>query len=575
MPQQDLGKRPWYKHWPKGVPKMIDIPKIGLSDILRKTTQKSPDNRAVIFLDSVITYRELDEKVDRLATAFTNLGIKQGDVVAIMLPNSPQFVTVFYACQRVGIITTAINPTYKPLEVKHQLNDSRAKALVVLDSVYESPGKILDETGVKYLIGTNIVDMVKLSTIKRVLGKLLKKIPTGKMPANTLKFTDLLKAPPHPPKITINPSDDIAILQYTGGTTGTPKGAMLTARNIVGNALAGKAWIGEIIFPNEGGYVGILPLFHIFALTCVCNIAVATGSFQLLFPKPPDNMLEWAAQIEKWGKDTKLVMPGVAALFNKINNTKGIEKFDISSLMISLSGAGPLPREVQLTFENKFNTLVVEGYGLTESSPITHANPYPKESKESRIIGSIGLPISNTDMKIMDLETGTKEMSYGPEGIGELCVKGPQIMKGYYNRPEETAQTIRDNWLYTGDIAYMNSEGWTFIMDRAKDLIKYKGYSVFPKEIEDYMYNHPDILEVAVIGLPQPKVGEILKAFVVLKTESIGKITKNNIISWCQENMTHYKVPSEIEFRDSLPKTMVGKVLRRVLKEEGINKKSN
>jgi long-chain acyl-CoA synthetase len=302
------------------------------------------------------------------------------------------------------------------------------------------------------------------------------------------------------------------------------------------------------------------------------NIAVATGGFQLLFPRPPESMHEWAAQIEKWGKGTQLVMAGVNVLFNKINNTPGLEKYDLSPLTHCLSGAGPLAREVQETFERKFGALVVEGYGLSESSPVTHANPFHLPEGKERVMGSIGLPFPNTDVKIMDLETGEKEMPLGKEGVGELCVKGPQVMKGYHNQPEETARTLRDGWLYTGDIAYMDQRGWTFIMDRAKDMVKHKGYSVFPKEVEDYMFSHPDILEVAVIGLPHPKVGEILKAFVVLQPDSRGKVSEEDIVAWCKENMTHYKVPSLVEFREELPKTMVGKVLRRVLKEEEMTK---
>ena len=312
----------------------------------------------------------------------------------------------------------------------------------------------------------------------------------------------------------------------------------------------------------------MLPLFHIFAMTCVMNTAVATGGFQLLFPRPPESMLDWAAQIQKWGQGVELVMPGVAVLFNKINHTAGLENYDLGSLTKCTSGAGPLPREVQLAFEKKTGALVVEGYGLTEASPVVTANPFNLPAGQERVMGSIGLPYPNTDCKIMDLETGANQMPLGPEGVGELCVKGPQVMKGYYNRPEETARTIRDGWLYTGDIAYMDERGWIFIMDRAKDLVKHKGYSVFPKEVEDYLFSHPDILEVAVVGLPHAKVGEILKAFVVLKPDRVGKVSEADIIAWCQENMTHYKVPSQVEFRQDLPKTMVGKVLRRVLKDE-------
>ncbi|MBI5524619.1 MAG: long-chain fatty acid--CoA ligase [Desulfarculus sp.] len=568
---EDLGARPWYGDWPVGVPKTIEIPNISLGDLLRDTARRLPDNKAIIFLDSVLTYRQLDELVDRLATAFHGLGLKKGDVVAMMLPNSHQFVVTYYACQRLGLVTTAINPTYKPLEIKHQLNDSGAKAFVVLDSVYAAADKVMGQTQVKHLIGTNIVDLAGLSPIKKFLGKLLKKIPTGEMPANAIKFTDLVKTAPNVPQVEVDAANDLAVLQYTGGTTGTPKGGMLTARNLVSNSLMGKAWVGEDL-PNNSGYVGVLPLFHVFAMTCVMNIAVATGGFQLLFPRPPESMLEWAAQIQKWGQGCQMVMPGVAVLFNKINHTEGLEKFNLSPLIKCMSGAGPLPREVQLAFEKKTGALVVEGYGLTESSPVVTANPFTLPEGKERVMGSIGIPFPNTDCKIMDLETGEKEMPLGPEGVGELCVKGPQVMKGYFNRPDETARTIRDGWLYTGDIAYMDERGWIFIMDRAKDLVKHKGYSVFPKEVEDYLFSHPDILEVAVVGLPNPKVGEILKAFVVLKPDSVGKVSEQDIIAWCQENMTHYKVPSVVEFRQDLPKTMVGKVLRRVLKDEEMAK---
>ncbi len=564
---QDLGDRPWYGDWPQGVPKMIDFPQVSLSDLLRNTASQYPDDKAIVFLDSVMTYRELDDAVDRMATALAKLGLKKSDVLAIILPNSFQFVITFYACQRLGMAATAINPTYKALEIKHQLNDSGAKALVVLDSVYEEAGRILDQTGVKHLIGTNVADLLKISGLKKWLGKKLGKIPTGQMPANALSFVDLLKTAPNPPSVEIDPLNDIAALQYTGGTTGTPKGAMLTSYNLVSNAISGKAWIGSDL-PRGAGWVGVLPLFHVFAMTCCMNISVATGGFMLLFPKPPESMLEWAAQVEKWGKGTQMCMAGVAVLFNKINNTEGLEKYDLSSLTACLSGAGPLPRDVQLKFEEKTGSRVVEGYGLSESSPVVTANPFVLPEGRERVMGSIGLPFPNTDLKIMDIETGETQLGYGPDQVGELCVKGPQVMKGYLNRPEETERTLRDGWLYTGDIAYMNERGWTFIMDRAKDLVKHKGFSVFPKEVEDYMFSHPDILEVAVIGLPHPKVGEILKAFVVLQPGSVGKVSEDDIIAWCSENMTHYKVPSIVEFRDELPKTMVGKVLRRVLKEE-------
>jgi long-chain acyl-CoA synthetase len=492
-------------------------------------------------------------------------------VVAMMLPNSHQFVVTFFACQRLGLTVTAINPTYKPMEIHHQLADSGAKAFVVLDAVYAGIGKGLEGTAVRHVIGTNVVDLCGFSFVKTFLGRLLKKIPTGPLPDDALRLSDLLRAEPAPPEVSVNPSEDLAVLQYTGGTTGTPKGAMLTARNLVSNALSGKAWIGGD-FPRDAGWVGVLPLFHVFAMTCVMNIAVATGGFMLLFPRPPEDLHDWARALQKWGQGTQLCMPGVAVLFNKINNTPGLETYDLKALTRCLSGAGPLPREVQLTFEKKFGALVVEGYGLSESSPVVHANPFVLPEGRERVMGSVGLPFPDTDVRITDLETGTKVLGPGEDQVGEICIKGPQIMKGYFNRPEESAHALRDGWLHTGDLGYMNERGWTFIKDRARDLVKCKGYSVFPKEVEDYLYSHPDVLEAAVIGLPDPKVGETLKAFVVLKPAAVGRVTAQQIIDWCKENMTHYKVPSVVEFRDTLPKTMVGKVLRRVLREEELAK---
>jgi long-chain acyl-CoA synthetase len=563
---QDTLARPWYGDWPEGIPKSLETPRLGLGDLLRQTARQMPDNRAIVFLDTIVNYHQLDDMVDRFATGLAGLGIAKGDVAAIMLPNSHQFVVAYYACMRLGVIATAINPTYKPLEVKHQLNDSGAKALIVLDSVFESPAKVLAQTNVQHVIGTNVVDLCGFSFVKRFLGKALGKIPTGKMPPETIAFSKLLQSPAAPPPVEIDPFEDLAVLQYTGGTTGTPKGAMLTHSNLVSNALACKAWLGKL--GQNMGAVGVLPLFHIFAMTCVMNVAVATGAFQLLFPKPPEDMKEWAAQIEKWGKDYGLIMPGVAALFNKINNTEGIDRYDISSLRQCLSAAGPLPREVQKVFEDNTSAIVVEGYGLSETSPVATANPFKMPGGKTRVMGSIGIPFIDTEIRVTDLETGQKQMPYGPDGVGEICVKGPQVMKGYYKQPEETAACLKDGWFHTGDVGYMDERGWSYILDRAKDLIKHRGYSVFPAEVEDYLYTHPDILEVAVIGVPHQKVGEVVKAFVVLKPEAAGKVSQEDIIAWCGENITHYKAPTVIEFRDELPKTLVGKVLRRVLRDE-------
>lgn len=564
----DLGARPWYGDWPDQVPKAIEIPPIGLGELLRETARRHGPQKALVFLDSIITYAQLDRYVDRLATSLAKLGLGKGDVAALMLPNCHQFVIAFYACQRLGVITTAVNPMYKTLEVKHQLSDSGAKAFIVLDSVYPAVAQALEGSRVEHLIGTNIVDLCGFSRMKVFFGKLLRKIPTGAMPAHTISFIDLLQAEPDPPQVVIDPEKDVAVLQYTGGTTGLPKGAMLSQRNLLANALQCKAWLsrGDV----GTGFVAVLPLFHIYAMTTAMNFAVAVGGFQLLFPRPPVNYREWGAQVQKWGKGTNLIMPAVAALLSKIQNTKDIEKYDLSALEFCVSGAGPLPEKVQMEFEKKIGCPVLEGYGLTEASPVTHCNIVDGV----RRLGSIGLPFPNTDAKIMDLETGKKQMGLGPDEAGELCVKGPQVMMGYHNQPGETAHALRDGWLYTGDVAYMDERGWTFIKDRTKDLIKYKGFSVFPTEVENYLYAHPDILEAAVVGLPHPESGEMVKAFVVLKPESQEnkKISPQDIIEWCRQHMTKFKAPKEVEFLEELPKNTVGKVLRRELREKELAK---
>jgi len=300
----------------------------------------------------------------------------------------------------------------------------------------------------------------------------------------------------------------------------------------------------------------------------VMNVTITVGGFQLLFPRPPEDMHEWARQLQKWGRGARLNMPGVAVLFNKINNTPGLERYDLGPLEQCLSGAGPLPREVQRTFEEKFDAKVVEGYGLSETSPVATANPFWQNPGQQRVYGSVGLPLPNTEIKIVDLETGEHELPAGEAHVGEICIKGPQVMRGYLNQPEENARALRDGWFHSGDVGYMDERGWTFIKDRAKDLVKVKGFSVFPKEVEDYIYEHPQILEAAVIGVPHPKVGEAVKAFVVLKPEARGQVTEEQIIAWCGEQMAAHKVPTSVEFRDELPKTLVGKVLRRVLREE-------
>jgi len=584
MPEESLGERLWYKNWPTQVPKCLDYPDCSLAEFLKETAARIPESPAVCFLDTWLNYGQLWDLVQRLATALDRLGLAKGDVCGLMLPNSPQYVVSYYACQLLGLTVSAINPTYKALEIRHQLKDCRAKALIVLDAVFEEARGGLEGSEVKHVIGTNIVDLCGFSGLKIWLGKLLKKIPTGQLPAGALKLTELLKAPPEPPPVKIDPGNDVAVLQYTGGTTGLPKGAMLTHGNVVANAVQCDAWLWKR--ESGMGIVGILPLFHSFAMTTVMNTAIRIGGFQLLFPKPPADMAELFEQIKRHAPKQGLIMPGVAVLFNKINNHPKVKDYDLSGLKMAVSGAGPLPLEVQNRFEGLTGAIIVEGYGLSESSPVTHANPIYGHRK----LGTIGLPYPDTDVKIMDKETGEKELPPLPFAVaetggltkeqaeeaeaytGELVVKGPQVMKGYLNRPEETASTLRDGWLYTGDIACLDAEGYTLIRDRAKDMIKHKGYAIFPAEVEDYLHQHPAVRGAAVIGVPDKDVGEVVKAFLVLDPEQRGRISAGDIQAWAREKMTKYKVPGLVEFRDELPTTMVGKILRRVLRDEEIKR---
>ena len=579
MNRGSLGERIWYKKYPANVSRSLDYPDYTLADLLRKTAERRGTRVAISFLGASITYNQLWEMVRRMAKGLTDLGLVKGDVCALMLPNSIQFVVSYYACHLIGVTVTAINPTYKSMEIRHQLEDSGAKALIVLDAVYGEAREGIKGTGVSIVIGTNVVDLCGFSWLKVFLGRVLKKIPTGKLSPESLKLTDLMKSDPNPPNIKIDP-EDVAVLQYTGGTTGLPKGAMLTHRNLVSNAAQCDAWLWKK--DENTGIIGVLPLFHAFAMTVVMNLSVRIGGFQLLFPRPPADLADLFAEIEKYSGKAGLIMPGVALLFNKMNNHPKAGEYDLSALTMAVSGAGPLPLEVQNRFEELTGSVIIEGYGLSEASPVTHGNPI----YGARKLGTIGLPFSDTDIRIMDKETGTRELPRLPFSVaeaggmtqeqaeeadaytGELVIKGPQVMKGYLNRPEETSLAIRDGWLYTGDIACIDAEGYTIIRDRIKDMIKGRGYAVFPAEVEEFLYKNPNIRNVAVIGVPDKNEGEVVKAFIELHPDKKGKVSAEDIQKWAKEKMAYYKVPSLIEFRDELPTTMVGKVLRRVLKEE-------
>ena len=559
----------WFKPesgWPQEVPKNIDFPRMTLGEMFDDAARRHQNDRLGWFLDSWMTYGEMKEHIDALATAFHNHGLRKGDVMALLLPNSFQYIMCYFACAKLGVIISGVNPTYKPGEILHQLKTVNAKSLVVLDALYATAIEpIISQSGVEFLVHTNVADF--LPPIKQFLGKLLKKVPTGPVPRHSIPLQALLKTRPNVPQVDIDPEEDTATFIMTGGTTGVPKAAVLTHFNCVSNVIQSLAWLYKL----KPGLcnLAILPFYHSFAMTTILNITVRAGGWMMIFPRPPA-MDELCHRVATLGEDQNTIFLGAEILFQKMADYMEANpgKYDLSNkLLHCISGAGPLHRPVQEKFEALTNASLVEGYGLTESSPVVSAGQFYGD----REIGTIGLPFPGTEWKLMDTETTTREIEPGEENIGELCIAGPQVMKGYLNRDEETADTIKEMdgklWLLTGDLGFMNEKGSVTLRDRKKQLIKYKGYSVFPKEVEELLGGHPLVSEVAVHGLPDPETGEIIKAWVVLREDSKDKVTPEEMIAWAKENMTHYKVPRHIEFIAEIPKTPVGKVLRRVLAE--------
>lgn len=553
-------ERPWFQHWPEGVPRHLDYPDKGMGEIFDETARKFPNKTAVIFLDTKVTYGQLRAWVDSFATALSEMGVRKGDVVGLRLPNSVHYVIAYFAAMKIGAVVTANNPLYKAAEIEHQFSDSETKVLVVVDLVYAEAAKAVPKTKIDKVIGCNIADF--LPGFKRFFGSLLGKIPSAPMPASALRFKDLLHTAPNLPRVDIDPDNDLAVLQYTGGTTGSPKGAMLTHKNLVANTMQAGSLDPKMQPGGQDVIVGVLPLFHIYAMTTVMNLAVMTGSGMLLFPKLP----EWDDLLGAIQKYKATIFPGVAALYNAINNFERVKNYDLTSIRACISGAGPLPMDIQKRFEELSGAKLIEGYGLTEASPVTHANPLYGRRKD----GTIGFPVPDTDSKIVDSESGDKEMK--PNEVGELLVKGPQVMKGYYRRDDENRMVLKDGWLYTGDLGMIDDEGYFIIVDRKKDMIKRSGYSVFPREVEDYLYKNENVLECAVIGVPDQKVGEEIKAFIALKPEAKGRVAEKDIINWAKENMAAYKYPRLVEFREEIPKGTANKILRRALKEEEMAK---
>ena len=553
--------RPWLKNYDEGVPADVEVPEKPLYWILEEAARGYPDRTALYFFGYRMSYRELLESAERFAGYLRSKGIGPGDVVGLFLPNTPQFAIAYYGTLMAGATVSPMNVLYGPALIRHQLEDNKARILVAIDLFKEKitagvPG------GVEEIIWTGIQDY--LPGIKSLLYKLKAKPPKIREDERNKQFKKILASSEKiREKPYINPREDIAALMYTGGTTGVPKGAELTHYNLLANVVQIDAWYKR----GQKGvdvFVGALPWFHIYGQSAVLNTGVYKAATILVFPRWDVETVMKAIE-----KHRANVFHGVPLMYIAIINHPKRDKFNLKSLEVCISGAAPLPVAVREKFEEITGAKLREGYGLTETSPVTHVNPILGEARA----GSIGLPVPSTLAAVAKVE----EPELLPVGeVGELVISGPQVMKQYHNMPEENRAVFFEccgrRWLRTGDIARMDEEGYFYIVDRKKDIIKYKGYSLYPREIEEILYRHPCIREAAVIGVPHPDYFEVPKAFIVLKEECKGKVTADEIKEWAKKQLGEVKYPRIIEFREDLPKTAVGKILRRVLKEEELKK---
>ena len=541
--------RPWLNHYNYWVPAHMNYPRRPLHEILRLAASEVPDRPATAFLGAHLTYGEIKEQADKFATALARLGIKQGDRVGIMLPNCPQYLVAAFAVLRLGATVVNVNPIYTPREVLVVAKDSAMSALLTLDLLAPVALSVLEQTKIENIIITSLAEYSAAATPAPVV-------------AGTLRMADLLAAVAEPdlPRVEINTDEDVAVLQYTGGTTGVPKGAMLTHYNIFANVVQTDMWAHPSTRRGEDCYLLVIPLFHIYGFTVGMIEGTWRGVQQVLIPK-----YDVEAVLAAIRDYRPTYFPAVPTIYISLLNHPKAKEYGVHRLRAFNSGSAPLPVEVIEQFERLTGGTLSEGYGLSEASPVTHSTPTLGRRKP----GSIGVPLSDTDIKIVDLETGLRELPVGCEG--ELCIAGPQVMKGYWNRPDETAIALREDeagrtWLYTGDVARMDEDGYTYIVQRKKDMIIVSGFNVYPSEVEGVLYTHPAVQEVAVIGIPDPYRGEAVKACVVFKSGATA--SAEELISHCKVGLAEFKVPREIEIRESLPKTAVGKILHRLLREE-------
>ncbi len=562
--------KPWLKNYDRAVPHSLEpYPAIPLHGFLEQAARTYPGSTSIIFKSShqgfagsSITYQALDDAADRLAAALANLGVKKGDRVAIFMPNSPQFIISYFAVLKAGGAVVATNPLYSPREIEHQMTDSGAEIMLVMSNFYTRVKEVQPKTKLRTIIVTSIKEYMPL--LLKVLFTLAKERKEGHKPeiaSGDLRFQDLLNkySAAERPKVEIGP-DDMALLQYTGGTTGVSKAAVALHRNLVADALQIKAWIHDTKEGNETVLIAI-PLFHVYGMVAGLCYGISAAARLLLVPNPRD-IVTLLSAINQY---QPTIFPGVPTMYNAINNYPDLGKYNIRSIRGCISGSAPLLAETQNKFESLTGGSLREGYGLSEAPTASHCNPLTGQNRQ----GSIGMPFPDVDCKIMSLDDGVTEL--GPEEIGELTISGPQVMQGYWNMPTETANVLRQGpdgkvWLYTGDIAKMDTDGYFYIVDRKKDMVIAGGYNIYPREVEEVVKEHPKVLDVAAAGIPDPHRGETIKVWIVPKPGET--LTADEVKEFCKDKLAKFKIPTHVEFRQELPKTMVGKVLRRMLVEE-------
>jgi long-chain acyl-CoA synthetase len=521
--------------------KSFEYDLMSLPEMLDRTANAFRDRTAISFYQLRLTYGQLQGFTRQVAEALYQSGVRKGDRVGIMLPNCPHFVTAFYGVLRRGAVVVQVNPLYTEREIDYVLQDSGAEVMFVYADLY-----------------SRVRQMAGYENLKKVI--VVSFAPSSlELAGNAILWEDFLRSGSPVPDEPINPEEDVAVLQYTGGTTGRSKGAMLTHRNLVANVQQINAHGSEQPLTEGDKILTVIPLFHVYGMTCAMNLGVLTATNVILLPR-----FDVREVLEMIKEHQPTYFPGVPTMYVALNSYPGAERYGIDAIRICNSGSAPLPVELMHSFEKKTGAKMYEGYGLSEASPTTHSSPRDGTKKP----GSIGIPLPGTEARIVDHLSGTRTLPIGE--VGELVIRGPQVMKGYWNMPLETANAIRDGWLYTGDIARMDEDGFFYIVDRKKDMIIASGYNVYPREIEEVLYSHPSVLEAVVVGVPDEYRGETVKAYIVLKPGQSA--TPEEIEGYCRQHLAAFKVPRLIEFRDSLPKTAVGKILRRVLAEEARKK---